>query len=173
MTTKPAKTEQQLYDEAVEQQFETWLEESHTKEALKGVPLYEHKLPSGRIFKVRNLSPEFLIQSGAVPVGDLSNDVLKKEPLEALTPEQRQQKAVEAYEKLTDEERLEQARTVARQIRYICVEPRVSMGPVNGHRNAVQLSRLSTPDFGSLAARSNPMGGASAHGLRTFRKKRR
>lgn len=168
------KTAQERYDEAVERHFEAWLEQSFSREALKGVPLYELKLPlTGIVFKVRNLSNEFLVQSGAVAVGNLSADVLNTKPIEHLTPEERQQRAEEEYAKLSDEEKLAQTVTVVRQIRYICVEPRVVMGPVNGHKNAVSITKITGQDFTTLAERSNPMRGDAAPGLKTFRAKRR
>lgn len=176
MSTKPKQqpepTAAERYEAAKEKQFEEWLESSFSRQALKGVELFEHKVPSGITFKVRNLSAEFLAQSGAVPMGSISSAVLSKEPGEPskeLTPEEQQAE----FEALSPGERASRIVQINRQILYICVEPRLIDGPVNGHKNAVSTSQLTLADWNSLAMRSNPMRGAASSGLRTFRSKRR
>lgn len=171
---QPELTAAQLYEQAADEQFEKWLEDSFSSATLKGVPLYEHKLPqTGIVIKVRNLSNEFLVQSGAVPMGDISNAVL--EEADDLTPEEQAKKAADEFEAMPAIEKLRRMKAVTRQMRYICVEPRLIVGEVNGHKNAISVSQLRGADFNSLAQRSNPMGGAAVSGLRTFRrtKKRR
>lgn len=168
-------TAEQRYAAAIEKQFEEWLEASFTDEALKDVELFEHTVPSGITFKVRNITPEFFALSGGVPLGELSEAVIGKasdpEDLD-LTEKQLAAKLEQEFNALSADEKLRRMQQTSRQIRYICVEPRIVLD-AGGHKNAIPSSKISIPDFNSLAVRANPMGGATAQGLRTFRRKRR
>ncbi len=156
------QTAAEKYAAGVQKQFDDWLESTFSKQALRRVPLFEHTVPSGMTFKVRNLSNEFNAQVGSMPLG-LTEAVLGRG--EDVDPE-------EFFNQAKPAEQATMIALVAKQIRFICVEPRLIVGEVNGHRNAISTDRLTIEDFNSLAKRAQA-GGDAAKGLRTFRKPRR
>lgn len=159
------------YAALVEKQFEEWLESTFSKQALKGVELYEHKTPTGQVFKVRGITQEFLIQCGGSASSFLNPHVLSKAP--APDPVTDAKSAQEAFEKMTPEEQLEGFARVSKAMRFMCVEPRIVLEP-NGQANCIPADKITLGDYNSLAEMVGKAftGGGAALGLKTFRKKR-
>jgi hypothetical protein len=137
-----------------EKRFDTFLNESFAN--LKGVDLFEVKVPSGMTFKCRKVGTDYLAAAGAMPMA-LSEQMLSpdkpKEPTQMTAMEIRAN--IQAN---------------AQMVRYICVEPRLIVGEVNGHKDAISVDALSMEDFGHLTKWAS--GGDAAEGLKTFRRKR-
>ena len=161
MTVK-TETAAETYARLKEQQFETALEQSFSNDALKGVQLYEHKVPSGMVFKVRDIDMSFVGIAGSMPMA-LSEQMLMAQASDA--------PAAPDVSKMSAMQLRANIQTNARIVRYMCVEPRIIIGEVNGHKNAISADLLTTADFGSLIARAQG-GGNELNRLKTFRRKR-
>jgi hypothetical protein len=149
-----------------QQRFEDWLATTFTDEALKGVDLFEVKAPSGMKFKCRKVTKEYLGNAGQIPM------ILSSQVAEAMSGEKpTEADAIEQFTKMTPAERLASMRASAQMVRYCVVEPRLILGTVNGHKNAIHVDDLTMEDFGALSRWAS--GGDVAEGLKTFRRKRK
>jgi hypothetical protein len=141
------------YARLKEKRFDTFLDESFKD---LECDLFEVKVPSGMKFKCRKIGKEYLAAAGAMPMA-LSEQMLTsdkpKEPTE-----------------MTSMEIRANIQANAQMVRYICVEPRLIVGEINGHKNAISVDVLSMEDFGHLTKWAS--GGDAAEGLKTFRTKR-
>lgn len=161
---KAPLTAAEHYAQLKEKKFEDFIEQSFSEDALKDVPLFEVKCPSGMPFKCRKIDLAFQQQTGNLPMA-LSEQMMSSAKSDdesnmkawLLMPEQQKRAAIEAS---------------ARMVRYICVKPRLIIGEVNGHKNAISTDSLTVEDFGHLAKWAQS-GGDVAEGLKTFRRKRR
>lgn len=131
------------------------------------MPLFDVKVPSGMVFKCRKLSKEYVTNAGQVPVS-LSAQVLAT----ANPANDTEQEAQARFSRMTESERFAAMQMSAQAIRYCVVEPRLIVGPVNGHKNAISVDDLTLEDFGHLSTWTNG-GGDEAEGLKTFRRKRK
>lgn len=156
------KTVAEEYAELKEKQFDQWLEQSFSESALKDVQLYEHKVPSGFTFKIRNVGMDFYAAMGTMPAA-LMETMLTAEA-EGGEPK---------IEDLTPQQIRANIQTNTQVVRYMCVEPRVLVGEVNGHKNAISFGAITMADFGSLVERAKQGGDAAVSGLKTFRRKRK
>lgn len=158
-----AETAAQKYAALQDKSFEKFLTDSFSKEALKGIDLFEVKAPSGMVFKCRRLDMSFFEHSSTMP---LALSAIVAEHQEGL---QTTEDKIAAFQNMPVSEQRKAIQTAARMIRYITVEPRLIIGEVNGHKNAISTDNLSMKDFNCLAEWAN--GGTAAEGLKTFRSK--
>ena len=160
------ETAAQVYERLADAQFEAFLDESFSEDSLKDVPLYEVKVPSGMKFKCRAVGREFFTQAGVLPLSLMEYGIAgaasdeEVESTFASMPAAAQRQAI---------------KVTSQMIRYACVEPRLILGTVNGHRNAISVDMVRIPDYKHLAdwAKAQTEGGKAAPGLRTFRKRRK
>jgi hypothetical protein len=158
MTTKKLTAAEQ-YAELKRQRSEVFIDAAFTNEALKNVPLFEVKCPSGMTFKCRKLDAAFAAASGNMPTSlatQLADETANTngQPATELTAAQKAGIAAAAL-----------------MVRYICVEPRLIVGDVGNHKNAISVDMLAMDDFAHLSQWAQSGGGA-AEGLKTFRSKR-
>lgn len=167
MSNKNQSSAAERYADLKQQRFESWLATTFTDEALNGVDLFEVKCPSGMVFKCRRLTKEYLANAGQIPMV-LSAQVLTASPDRKLTTDQQQAE----FEAMRPEERLAAMQASAQAVRYCVVEPRLVVGAVNGHKNAISADDLTMEDFAHLSKWAQG-GGDAAEGLKTFRSKRK
>jgi hypothetical protein len=165
-TARSAETAAEKYARLKEESFESFINESFSEESLKGVELFEVKCPSGMTFKCRKVDQTYLQHSGNLPMS-LSSEVMSGNP--DLTPDERQSEAETNFLHMSKSKQLAAVKAAASIVRYITVEPRLVIGDVNGHKNAISVDDLTMSDFNHLASWS---GGGAAEGLKTFRRKR-
>lgn len=159
-------TAAEQYAELKEKKFEAFIEQSFSKEALKDVPLFEITLPSGMPIKCRKLDLPYIQQSGSMPMA------LSEQMVSATSKQDSDAADAERWNLMPEQEKRATLESAAKMVRYICVEPRLIIGEVNGHKNAISVASLTMEDFGHLA-RWAKLGGDAAEGLKTFRRKRR
>ena len=169
---KQKLTAAEQYEQLKVKQFDTFLEASFSADALKDVQLYEVKVPSGMVFKCRPVDPEYHLNTGTLPLS------LMEQAIDAIKGGQaidEDEAAADAFNKLSTPEKIDAIQATVRMVRYIGVEPRLIVGEVNGHKNAVSIERLSNTDFAHLVkwARRGTEGGDAALGLKTFRRRRK
>ena len=145
-------------------QFEQFLEKSFSSESLKGVDLYEVKVPTGKIFKCRKIGPDYVAFGGSMPMSLASHLATSDQ---GSTPEDK----ARMFNEMTPAEKVAAIQSSAQMVRYCAVEPRLIVGPLNGHRNAISVDMLTMDDFNHLAQWAST-GGDSSPGLKTFRRKR-
>jgi hypothetical protein len=160
-------TAAEQYADIKQQRFESWLSTTFTDAALKGVDLFEVKCPSGMAFKCRKLSREYMAQAGQIPMV-LSSQVILAAGDEAPSEAESQAR----FARMTPQEKLASMRASAQMVRYVAVEPRLVLGAVNGHKNAISVDDLTMEDFAHLYKWAQG-GGDAAEGLKTFRRKRK
>jgi hypothetical protein len=157
------ETAAEEYARLRDEQFEKFLNDSFSEESLKNAELFEVKVPvTGKVFKCRKPGQDFLANVGAMPVALTSRVATQDGPA---------QDGQEVYQSMSPVERRASIEVTAQLVRYIAVEPRLIVGEVNGHKNAISVDVLSTADFNHLASWAS--GGDAAEGLKTFRRKRR
>lgn len=137
-----------------QKRFDDFLEPTFSADFLKGTQLYETKCPSGMVFKYRLLDEKYAAAGGMMPLV-VSSQVAAR----------RAGETVEA----TPAEELANLRASAQMIRYGCVEPRIVVGAVNGHKKAISCNDLTAEDFNHLI--TTIAGGDGADRLKTFRKR--
>ncbi len=165
MTTKKTESWADKFARAKKDQFEEFLEESFSDEALKDVELFEVKV-AGLPFKCRRLDQEFIANSGVMPMSLTEQIVMNEaDTVAAVDPEER-------WSEMSPAERRNALVATARIVRYICVEPRVIVGDVGNRQNAISSDALSFADVNTLVSWAKDGGGASS-GVKTFRRKRR
>lgn len=152
------------YAQLKEKQFETFLQSSFAAPVLKKAQLFEVKVPSGMIFKCRKLTADYFSNAGSLPMA-LSNQMIASDVTEK--PD-----AVKLFNSMSSVEKRANVQASAQMVRFICVEPRLIVGEVNGHKNAISVDMLTMADFGHLTTWASN-GGDSALGLQTFRRKRK
>lgn len=162
------ETAAQQYERLKEQQFENFLNESFSNDRLKDVPLFEVKVPSGMVFKCRAVDREFFSQAGILPLSLMELQLDGDE-------EPSDEAAAQKWKAMSTSERVQAIRATSQMIRFMCVEPRLILGAVNGHRNAINVDAVTQGDYKHLAdwAKQQSEGGKAAPGLRTFRKRRK
>lgn len=162
------ETAAEQYARIKETTFESFLDASFSNDSLKGVDLFEVKAPSGMVFKCRKLDVAYASNAGAMPMV-LSEQMLlsqaKDKAEDAVDP-------VDAVSKMTSMELRANMQLSAQMVRYVCIEPRLIIGEVNGHKNAISVDALTMADFGHLASWAQS-GGGGADSLKTFRKRRK
>lgn len=141
--------------------FNNFLEASFSDEALKGVDLYEVKVPTGKTFKCRKLDTSYAAVTASMPMA------LSEQMLRAKAAKDGELPVTE----MTETEERANIQVNAQIVRYICVEPRVIVGEVNGHKNAISSDMMTMGDFTHLVRWA--AGGDATPGLKTFRKRRR
>jgi hypothetical protein len=87
-------------------------------------------------------------------------------------PESEREKFAQArFAKMTPIEQRSMIQATAQMVRFIAVSPRLVLGEVNGHKDAISVDALTMSDFKCLSKWAE--GGDAAPGLKTFRHKRR
>jgi hypothetical protein len=164
-----AETAAERYERLKRDQFESFLNESFSAEALKDVQLYEVKAPSGMVFKCRLLDVAFHTNSGSLPLSMMERAVLGGDA------EAGDEAAAETFASMSNPEKVAAIQTTARMVQYVAVEPRLIVGEVNGHKNALSVDALTMSDFTCLVqwAKTGTEGGNAAPGLKTFRTRRK
>lgn len=163
-TTKQKQlTAAEQYEQLKAEQFKRFLDESFSEESLKDVQLYEVPCPSGMTFKCRPVGLDFLRQSGTVPLDFVQSIVGKQADVER------------AFEAMNKAEKAEAIHATSQIVLYVAVEPRIILGVINGHRNAISTTQLTMGDYEAIAvwAKNFAEGGGSAAGLKSFRRKRK
>lgn len=169
---QPQKTAAEQYAELKEKQFENFLEQSFSDEALKDVELFEVTSPSGMKFKCRKVGKEYATQFGQLPVAMTAQMIeAKHSNVAGLSDEAKEKIAEERFEKSTPIEQRAMIQASAQMVRYVAVSPRLIVGEVNGHKDAISVDALTIDDFKCLSQWAT--GGGAAPGLKTFRRKRR
>ena len=162
MTTK--LTAAQEYAKRKSDQYEAFLENSFSKESLKGVELFEVKCPSEMTFKCRRLDAAFAANTGSMPMA------LSEQLLNAST-EMDETSRTEAFNQMSVAEQRASIQIAAQMVRYVSVEPRIIVGDVGNRTDAISSDALTMADFKCLAEWAQT-GGGEAPGLKTFRKRR-
>lgn len=150
------------YAQLKTERFEAFMEASFSDEALKGVDLYEVKVPSGMLFKCRKVDAEFVTNTGKMPMA-LSQSLITKG--------KSKEEMVERFNEMSDLEKRAHMQATASMVRYICVEPRLVIGEVGNQTNAISVDLLTRDDFAALVEWAE--GGDAVSGLKTFRRKRK
>lgn len=163
------KSAAEQYEDLKQQRLEDFIEESFSEESLKGVQLYEVTTPSGMKFKCRPLDKRFALSAGQMPMALTSQMIISSAKKTGGNIEGTE--AEELFKSMTVKEQIASVQMSASMVRYICVEPRILLTPVNGNKNAICADDLTMNDFGALANWAK--GGGSALGLKTFRRRRR
>jgi len=154
-----------------EQQFNAFIEESFSKDSLKGVQLYEVTLKNGLKIKCRKLDARYAaVGQGQTPMV-LSSMIITGEKNTPQTPAEKEAAQATAWNAMSADEQAAQLEIAMKMARYVCVSPRLIKGDLNGHGDAISLSRLTADDFAILTAFAG--GGQDAQALKTFRGKRR
>lgn len=163
---KKELTAAERYEAIKESHFEDFLNESFSDEALKNVQLYEVRCPSGMVFKCRAVGTDYFQHAGELPMSFIAK---------ALVDSEKKKSGEQTFEEMNTEEKVRAIQMTSDMIRYICVEPRIIVGDVNGHKNAISSRQLTAGDYNALATwgKNQALGGGSAKGLKTFRKKRK
>lgn len=157
----------QQYAQLKEQQMEAFLQASFSDEALKDVPLYEVKCPSGMTFKCRKIDGRFQANAGQMPLAVTSSMLTSRGG--DVTPAQQEQAYAEQFASMTATEQRAAIQASCQLLRYIAVEPRLVVG--EGGANSISVDLLTMADFNYLSKWA--AGGDVAEGLKTFRRKRR
>lgn len=163
-------TAAEQYAQIKELNFDTFLESTFSASALKGVELFEVKCPSGMIFKCRRIGQDFIAQSGQMPMA-LAAQLLTKKDGADLTDKEKEAIAIKVFNDMSPIEQRAAIQAMAQMVRYIAVEPRLLIGEVNGHKNAISVDALTQGDCICLAKFAQ--GGDKAQMPRTFRRKRK
>lgn len=164
MTNELTAAEQ--YARLKAERFDAFLDASFSDEALKGVDLFEVKVESGMVFKCRRLDETFMANTGSMPMA-LTEQIVMADSGKTDAGD-----AQATFNKMSPAEKRASIAAAAQMVRYVCVEPRLIIGDVNGHRNAISVDALTMEDFKDLAEWAQS-GGGEAPGLKTFRRKRK
>ncbi len=158
-------TAAQQYAQAKTQQFEAFLDQSFSKEALKGVSLFEVKCPSGFSFKCRKLDASFAANAGQMPMA------LTAQLLAGTQTDLDDDAKAQAFNSMTPAEQRASIQVAAQMVRYVAVEPRIVVGNVGDRTDAVSSDSLTMADFNALVTWAQ--GGDEGKALRTFRGRRK
>lgn len=163
-------TAAEKYATLKESAFEAFLEASFSKEALKGVPLYEVKLPIGLTIKCRKLDAAYGANTQMpITLTALVLDGKQHDPL--LSPEAEEAENEKRFHAMTPMQQRAAIEASVNQVRYIAVSPRLVAGDVGDRKDAISADLLTMKDFNVLTRWAQ--GGDAAQGLKTFRRKRR
>ena len=158
------------YAQLKEAAFEKFLEASFSKEALKGVLLFEVKLPIGLTIKCRKLDAAYAANT-QTPI-TLSSLILDGKPHDPLmTKEEEESDNIKRFQAMTPIQQRAAIEASVNIVRYIAVQPRVIGGEVGDRTDAISADLLTMADFTCLTKWAE--GGETASGLKTFRRKRR
>lgn len=154
-----AESAAEQYARLKQERFDNFLEPTFSEAALKDVQLYETTCPSGMKFKYRPLDVTYAAAGGMMPM------ILSSQMAQAASGES------VAVKEPTGGEIMANMQANAQMVRYCCIEPRIVVGSVNGHKNAISANDLTFEDVGHLI--QIIAGGDGAERLKTFRRKRR
>ncbi len=120
-------------------------------------------------FKCRKIDMAFTANVGSMPMA-LTTQMLGGQEAAGKTDAEREAALQKQFEQMSPVEQRSAIQASAQMIRYACVEPRLIIGEVNGHTNAISVDVLTMADFSHLAKWA---GGGTTEGLKTFRRKRK